>query len=112
MTPAEYQGKRDWLRSNPTGMLARSVMRELREWERELVEQGTTVEAWLASERVQLGLTPWFVAYFHDRPGQPLGSRVRHHDRYCTFIVEIPDDDVREATEIEIKELPPCAWCG
>jgi hypothetical protein len=112
MSPAEYQAKRDWLRSNPTGVQARSLMRELRAWERELIEQGTTVEAWLATDRVRLGLTPWFVAYFYDRPGKPLGSRVRHHERYCTAIAEIPDEDVREATESEIKELPPCAWCG
>ena len=86
MSPTEYQAKRDWLRSNPTGMLAKSVMRELRAWERELAEQGTTVEAWMATDRVRLGLTPWFVVYFHDRPGQPLGSRVRHRDRSCTGI--------------------------
>ena len=112
MSPTEYQAKRDWLRSNPTGMLAKSVMRELRAWERELAEQGTTVEAWMATDRVRLGLTPWFVVYFHDRPGQPLGSRVRHHDRYCTGILDHPDEDVRQATEIEIEALPPCQWCG
>jgi hypothetical protein len=58
MSTAEYQGKRDWVRSNSSGMRAQSVMRELRAWERELVEQGTTVEAWLATDRARLGLTP------------------------------------------------------
>lgn len=64
MKREEYMAKRDWLRPNAPGMRARSVMRELRERERELVEQGTTVEAWLSTDRVRLGMTPWFVAYF------------------------------------------------
>ena len=112
MSPAEYQGKCDWVRSSPNGMRARSVRRALRAWERELVEQGTTVETRQATDRVRLGLTPWFVVYFCDRPGQPLGSRVRHHDSYCTGILDHPDEDVRQATEIEIEALPPCQWCG
>ncbi len=112
MNLEEYLAKRDWLRLNPAGMRARSVMRELRAWERELVEQGTTAETWLATDRARLSRTLWFVAYFHDRPNQPLASRVRHHDRYCTAIVDIPDGDVREATEDEIQKLPTCAWCG
>ena len=109
MSPAEYHGKRDWVSSNPTGMLAQSVMRELRAWERELAEQGTTVEAWLATDRVQLGLTPWFVGYHNDR----LASRVRHHDRHCRGIVEhYSDEEVREANETEMDVLPPCGYCG
>lgn len=112
LNPEEYVAKRDWLRLNPTGMRARSVMRELRAWERELAEREITVEAWLATDRVRLAKTAWFVAFFHDRPRQPLASRVRHHDRYCTAIVDIPDQDVREATEAEIEKLPACAWCG
>jgi hypothetical protein len=41
-----------------------------------------------------------------------LKSHGRAGDRYCTAIVDIPDEDVREATETEIEKLPPCAWCG
>ena len=108
MSPAEYQGKCDWVRSSPNGMRARSVRRALRAWERELVEQGTTVETWQATDRVRLGLTPWFVVYFCDRPGQPLGSRVRHHDRSAYASVTTGTTMcARHRTR-----LRPCASCG
>lgn len=109
MRPEEYRAKQDWLRSNATGVRARSVERELRAWQRELEEQGTTVEAWLATDRVRLGLTPWFVGYHNGR----LASAVRHHDRYCRAITEhYFDEDVREATQAEMEKLPPCAYCA
>lgn len=54
MNPEEYVAKREWLRSNPTGMLARSGMRKLRAWERELDEQGIDVDEWLATDRVRI----------------------------------------------------------
>jgi hypothetical protein len=53
-------------------------------------------EAWLESRTARLSLSPWYVAIFHDRPGQPLASRCRHKDRYCQHIGHIGDDDVRE----------------
>lgn len=34
MSPADYQGKRDWLRSHPHGPQAQMIRRELRAWER------------------------------------------------------------------------------
>lgn len=109
MRSEEYGAKQDWLRSNPTGVRARSVERELRAWQRELEEQGTTVEAWLATDRVRLGLTPWFVGYHNGR----LASTVRHHDRYCRGITEhYFDEDVREATQAEMEKLPPCGYCA
>ena len=84
MRPEEYRAKQDWLRSNPTGMRARSIKLKLRAWQRELDEQATTVEAWLATNRVRLGLTPWFAGYHNGR----LASAVRHHDRYCGAVTD------------------------
>jgi hypothetical protein len=112
MSPAEYQAKLDWLRSNPHGQQARMVKRQLRAWERELESRGETIEEWLESSRTRLSLSPWFVAIFHDRPGQPLASKVRHKDRYCQHIGTIGYEDVREATEAEVERLGPCATCG
>jgi hypothetical protein len=40
MSPAEYQAKLDWLRSNPHGPQAQMVRRELRAWDRELESPG------------------------------------------------------------------------
>ena len=112
MKPADYIAKRDWLRSHPQGMQAQIVKRELRAYESELEEQGISLEAWLETDEVRLGLSPWYLAYFHDRPGQPLASKVRHRDRECQHIRDIGDEDVREATESEIKRLEPCGTCG
>jgi hypothetical protein len=112
MIPAEYEAKRDWLRSNPHGPQAHMVRRELRAWERELESQGVTVGTWLESKRTRLSFSPWYVAIFHDRPGQPLASRTRHKDRYCQHIAHIGNEDVREATEAELERLPACATCG
>ena len=103
MSPAEYQAKRDWLRSNPYGAQAQMVKRELRAWDRELESQGEIVEAWLESARTRLSLSPWYVAIFHSRPGQPLASTVRHKDRYCQHIANIGNEDVREATESDVN---------
>ena len=33
MSPAEYRGKRDWLRSHPHGVQAQRIRRELRAWD-------------------------------------------------------------------------------
>lgn len=112
MSPAEYRGKRDWLRSHPHGVQAQMIRRELRAWERELEAQGKTVEAWLESDQDRLGLSPWYVAIFHDRPGQPMASKVRHRDRDCEHIRGIGDEDVREAIDVEVKRLDPCGTCG
>jgi hypothetical protein len=43
MTPEEYRAKRDWLRSNPHGVRARMVERELRAWDRHLEGEGVPV---------------------------------------------------------------------
>ena len=78
----------------------------------ELEAQGKTVEAWLESDQARLGLSPWYVAIFHDRSGQPLACKVRHRDRDCQHIRVIGDEDVREATDVEVKRLDPCGTCG
>jgi hypothetical protein len=112
MDPAEYRAKREWLRSNPYGTQAGMIKQQLRGWERELEAQGTPVEAWLESHQTRMGLSPWYVAFFHDRPGQPLASKVRHRDRDCQHLSQVSDVDLREATEEEIKRLAPCGTCG
>jgi hypothetical protein len=109
---AEYRAKREWLRLNPHGPRAQLVRRELRTWDRELQSRGVVVEEWVESARTRLTLSPWYVAFFHDRPGQPLASKTRHKDRYCQHLYDLPDEDVREATEAEVDRLPPCATCG
>jgi hypothetical protein len=45
MTPEEYVGKREWLRSYPGHREATKVVRELSAHERRLEAEGTTVEA-------------------------------------------------------------------
>ncbi len=47
-----------------------------------------------------------------NRPGHALGGRLRHRDRDCRSIARLGDDGVREATEAEMKRLPPCGICG
>ena len=112
MSPAEYEAQREWLRLNPRGAQAQIVRRRLRARERELERQGVTVETWLESSRTRLGAGAWYVAFFHDRPGQPLASTVRHKDRSCQHIAHIDDRDVREATDAELERLGRCGTCG
>ena len=64
------------------------------------------------TDEVRLGLSPWYVAFFHDRPGQPLASKVRHRDRDCQHLRHVGDQDMREATEAEMERLEPCGTCG
>ena len=59
----------------------------------------------MESRPARLSLSPWYVAIFHDRSGQPLASKSRHKDRYCQHIANIGDEDVREATEAEVERL-------
>jgi hypothetical protein len=112
MKPAEYRAKREWLRSHPQGPQAQIVRRELRAHERELEDQAISLDAWVESDQARLGLSPWYEAFFHSRPGQPLASKVRHRDRDCQHIRDIGDEDVREAIEAEMKLLEPCGTCG
>jgi hypothetical protein len=109
MTQAEYQGKVDWLRSHPHGMVAQGVRRELHAIEVELTSQGKTVGEWLPSSTI---LSPWHVSFHHDRPKQPLISKCRHRDRDCQHIRDIGDEWVREATEGALERLDPCQTCG
>lgn len=109
MSPEEYRARREWLRSNPHGIRARTVERELRVWERELQSRGLTVEEWA---KPGLRLSQWFVAFWHDRPGQPLAGTVRHADRHCQHLALIGDEDIRTPTAAEYERLTPCGTCG
>jgi len=80
----------------------------LKAYEREQQAQGVNVEALGAPKT----LTRGYVAFFHDRLGQPLAGKVIHADRYCQHIADLPNADVREATEDERERLGPCGTCG
>jgi hypothetical protein len=117
MSPAESRGKLDWLRSNPTGVQAQAVRRELRAWERDLEAQGLTVEDWLDDHSTPSPpgpLTRGWVAFWPNRPGKPLASIVYHSDRNCQYIRDIPAHEIREARPEELERLPLCGGrdCG
>src|SRR3954452_735661 len=80
MDPTEYQAKREWPRINPHGMRAQAVRREVRAYERELQARGETVDDPMQTPRT---LSRGYVAYWPDRPDQPLGSNVVHADPHC-----------------------------
>jgi hypothetical protein len=107
----EYQAKHEWLRLNPRGMRAQAVRRELRAHERELRARGADVEQWRETLRTRR-LSPSYVAIFHDRPGQPLASRVRHTDRHCQHLARLDDADIREADDAEVERLGHCLTCA
>ena len=51
-------------------------------------------------------LSRGYVAYWPDRPGQPLGSNVIHGDPHCWQIDHVAERAVREASEAELERLP------
>lgn len=108
MTADEYLAKREWLRLNPHGARAEIVRREVRAYEREKKALGIDV----AALREPRALARGFVAYWPNRPGQPLAGTVVHADRYCQHITGIPDEEVREATADERERLGRCGTCG
>lgn len=110
MTAVDYRAKQDWLRTHPYGAGAQAVRNDLRLCERELKNQGKTIEKWLESERVQRRLTAWYVSA-NPKTGRPY-SHVRHASRDCHTVADISDKYVREATEDEIRRMPTCAYCG
>ena len=65
-----------------------------------------------ATPRPRGAKAPRWVAFFHDRPGQPLASIVVHVDRWCPSIRDMPTADIREATEEECARLPVCERVG
>src|SRR5690348_6802828 len=69
-----YEAQADWLRNHPHGVQAKMTRDKLRREERALEAEGIDVEAWLESEATRLGLSAGWLAFFHDRPGQPLAS--------------------------------------
>jgi hypothetical protein len=91
----------------------RSTMtaKAIRRLRRELEERGIDVDA---PDRTN-PKSQWYVAFWHERRGQPRGSQKRHADRECVGIRDIPDLDIRLCTEEEVigeKEMPRCKWCG
>jgi len=115
----ELQAQRDWLRTNANAprWQQRDLQKKIRAMEAEIAERGLAIAASTVpeanAEAARLGLTSWFVGFHHDRPGQPLASSRRHHDRHCRGIVEhYSDADVRTVTEAEFERLPPCKYCS
>lgn len=108
MSREEYLSLRDHLALNPYDFRAAEWKKKLRAYEEEHGEP----EPFTESARARLKHTTWYVAYWQERPGQPLASKVIHADRHCHQIDHIPDRQVREATDEEIDRLPPCGTCG
>lgn len=103
MNRIEYEAQSDWLRNNPHGARAALVRRDLRRYEREHGKPST-------SERRTL--IRGFVAFWPDRPDQPVTSVVIHQDHLCSQIAHLDDREIREATTDERERLPPCSFCG
>jgi len=108
MNADEYRAQSEWLRLNPHGARAQIVRRELRAYEREQQARGVDVAALREPKTLMRG----FVAFWPDRPGQPLAGTVVHADRYCQHIGDMDDKYVREATADERERLARCGTCG
>jgi hypothetical protein len=120
MSPIEYVAKSNWLRNQTVvTQEVRNVRSQLRATTREVeFELGLTIEQWVKQAAPEGGrgfpTHRGFVAFFHDRPGQPLGAGKNtriHADRDCFAIAQIPDEDIREASENEVTYLLPCGHC-
>jgi hypothetical protein len=105
---ADYNARVDHeTRYGRTTMTAKAIRR----MRRELEEKGIHVDA--PDRPSPTG--QWYVAFWHERPGQPRASQKRHADRECLGIRDIPDAGIRPCTEEELsgeKEMPRCKWCG
>ena len=94
---AEWRGKREWLRGNPSGAGAAVTRRRLEELEREIHERALD----LKESGPLSSATIWWVT------ASGVG-RFRHNDREC---LHLSDSVVREAAEAELR-LPICSTCG
>lgn len=94
---AELAAKRDWLRSNPTGMAASVTKRKIKELEREATERGLETAA-VRPQRRTLGRSVWWVV----DAKETASNRSLHTDRTC---MHLADSQVREATEREQDRL-------
>ena len=101
---ADLEAKRDWLRSNPTGMAAAVTKRKIRELEREAERRGLEAEGSRPQQRT-LGRSVWYVV----NATETATNRSLHADR--TFM-HLADSQVREATEYERDRLTICSSCG
>jgi hypothetical protein len=98
----ELRAKRDWLRTNPSGMAAATAKRKIKEIERELESRRIAVEASPQSQRSMLGLSVWYVVDVKET----VASRSLHADRACTHLNE---SKIREATDYEREHLAICS---
>ena len=104
MNPQEYRAQQEWLRLHGSDFPQRAAMirRQLKRYER---EHGPVGDAPVVSSR--------WVAYFPDRPGQPLGSKSVHADPQCLHLSDAADvGGIREATADEVARLRLCGTCG
>lgn len=101
---AEVAAKRDWLRANPTGMLASATKRKIKELEREAADRGLEPEAARPQARAA-GRSAWFVVDAKETSA----NRSLHADRAC---MHLADSQVREATEYERNRLTICTTCS
>jgi len=119
MSPVEYIAKANWLRTQTTVTeQVRTVRAELKATEREIrFELDMTLEEWLAtaSDLINPDGLPThlgFVAFWYNRPGQPLASRCVHADRHCQYLDGMGDEYIREATPAELQKYGRCLVCG
>jgi hypothetical protein len=100
----DLEAKRDWLRSNPTGVAAAVTKRKIRELEREAAQRGLKTEAGRPQRRT-LGRSVWYVV----NAKETAANRSLHADRTC---MHLADSQVREATDHEQDRLTICSSCS
>ena len=61
----------------------------------------------------QASAASWYAVGFHDQPGWPIPKHnKRHIDRWCGYLADKPDEDIRELSEEEIAEHERCLGCA
>src|SRR4051812_22811344 len=105
--PVEYNALKEFVRENPYGFESRMARDKLRRRESELQRDGITIETW-AEGATRSARSVWFVTQIE---GRRTGQRL-HADRNCHSIADLPDRDIRTATEEEVERLAHCAYCG
>ena len=100
----ELDAKRDWLRSNPTGMAGSVTKRKIKELEREAEQRGLETKP-ARPQGQTLGRSVWFVVDARET----VPNRSLHADRGC---MHLADSRVREATDQEREQLTICPTCS
>lgn len=79
----------------------------------EMEKAGTLPKPPATSPRRHDTLTRWYAVGFHDQPGWPIPKHnKRHIDRWCGYLADKPDEDIRELSEEEIAEHERCLGCA